>query len=329
MDTPLARIGPKDVFLQLLLIVTLYLSATHLGALCFQLINRVFPDPALGEVYARESIASAARWAIAMLIVSAPIFFLLTRYLRTEYAAHPEKLAMRTRRWFVAFTLFAAALVTIGDLVAVINQFLQGDLTARFTLKALTILIIAGAVITYERWEFSRVAGAPVPPRILALRWGAIVVTIAMIVVGFVTVGSPRVARLARIDDQRAAHLSELQWQIVQYWQQRNMLPATLDALRDEITGFVPPTDPETNAPYEYRAVETLSFELCAVFATESNAPQLRAYRPYVSPPGDSSFEIWKHGEGQTCFRRTIDPAKYRLPSPIPVPEQPFVRPVE
>lgn len=307
--------GPKDVFTQLLLIAALYLVATHLGTLLFQLVNNWMPDPAIEGSYVRQSTIGTIRWAIAMLIVAAPVFFGVTWHLRKEFERAPEKLTLRSRRWLTAFTLFAAALVAIGDLVAVVHEFLQGELTARFFLKALIVLLIAGAVFWYERWEFRRESGGRPPTHILALRWGAIVGVIAAIVAGFAATGSPWAARVQRIDGERLQHLSNIQNQVVQHWQRTSILPENLDALRDDIGGFTAPVDPQTNAPYEYRITSERSFELCSTFATTGDGRgRYRGY-PYMN-----SEEQWKHGIGRTCFTRTIDPARYppRVPKPLP-----------
>jgi len=323
MSDAVKTTGPKDVFVQLLLIVALYLAATHLGVLLFQLVNHWVPDPALERMYVREATASAMRWAIAMLVVAAPVFFIITRHLRREFERVPERIALRSRRWLTAFTLFAAAVIAIGDLVAVINEFLKGELTGRFALKALIVLVIAAAVLWYERWEFRRTSGGRPPTSILVLRWGAIVVTVAAIVTGFTAIGSPWTARQQRIDEERVQHLSNIQNEIVQRWQRTNALPTTLDALRDDIGGFTAPMDPQTNVSYEYRVLAPLQFELCAVFSTETDAKSGGYRRSIAYMSGDA--ENWEHAAGRTCFTRTIDPSRYKPIAPsIPPKRKPI-----
>lgn len=334
MTDNLKTTGPKDVFIQLLLMVALYLSATHLGALLFQIINQYHPDAAI-EPYHLIAIGSGIRWAIAMLIVTVPVFFGITWHLRKEFDRAPEKLQLRSRRWLTALTLFAAALIAIGDLVTVVHWFLQGELTTRFLLKALVVLVIAGAVVWYERWEFRRVSGGRPPASILALRWGSLLVTLAAVVLGFTIIGSPFRARLARFDDQRVSDLRNIQWQVVEHWQRTRSLPASLDVLADSISGYRVPRDPETAQPYEYRisgddlqtenrGLGNLQFELCATFRTdvvtqEKGRAPIPA-RPHGGSYDDASFGNWAHGASRTCFTRTIDPTRYP-PQPSRVPQ--------
>ena len=53
--------------------------------------------------------------------------------------------------------------------------------------------------------------------------------------------------------------------------------------------------DPETGRRYEYRVLEAPRYELCAVFATDTDD----------SPQRDRSFRerAWDHGRGRTCFQ--------------------------
>jgi uncharacterized protein YacL len=148
------KTGPKDVFLHLSAILALYFSAGSLIALVFQYINLAFPDPLEGSLALTEASARAViRWSISVLIVVFPAYLLITRYLNKSYLLFPERLELRTRKWVLYFTLFAAAAVIIGDLVALVFHLLGGELTVRFVLKIIAILLIAGAIFFYYYWE--------------------------------------------------------------------------------------------------------------------------------------------------------------------------------
>jgi len=140
-----------------------------------------------------------------------------------------------------------------------------------------------------------------------------IISTVAIAVIGgFFIVGSPKEARLRVADEERGGHLQSIQWQIVNYWQSKGKLPEKLDDLNDPIGGFTVPSDPQTGAPYEYRVKGQYTFELCATFARPSseNVPLMTA-KPIPAAPYGGIQENWMHGEGKTCFERTIDPDFY------------------
>lgn len=153
-ETP--KVGPKDMFLHLLAIITLYFSAGSFLALVFQIINLKFPDALEQGYYATQGSYGAIRFAISSLIIIFPVYLLTTGYLNKAHEQNPEKRNLRSRRWLLYLTLFIAALIIIGDLVALINHLLGGELTVRFILKVITVLFVAASVFCYYHWDLKR-----------------------------------------------------------------------------------------------------------------------------------------------------------------------------
>ena len=145
------KASPKDVFLRLLSIITLYASACGFLTLLFQFINIFLPD-ALNP-YERTGAISTIRWSISSLVVIFPVYFLTSWYLNKSYRENPLKRNLRVRRWLIYFTLFIAALIIIGDLVTLVYNLLSGELTARFLLKILAVLFVSGSVFGYYFWD--------------------------------------------------------------------------------------------------------------------------------------------------------------------------------
>ena len=129
------------------------------------------------------------------------------------------------------------------------------------------------------------------------------------IVAGFLIVGSPNEERMRKLDERRANDLQGLQYEIVNYWQAKDVLPKALSDIKDDIRGVRVPADPETNVPYEYAVKGDMQFELCAVFARVSSDADSEAARPVGLYGGIN--ENWQHGAGRTCFMRTIDKDLY------------------
>lgn len=154
----LQKTSPKDVFLHLLAIITLYTSTASFLVLIFQYVNILFPDVLeLGNgYYALSGAYSAIRWSIASLIVVFPVYIITSWFLNKNYTAHPQKRNLRIRKWLIYFTLFAAALIIIGDLVTLVNRLLEGELTIRFILKVIAVFFVAGSVFGYYLWDVRR-----------------------------------------------------------------------------------------------------------------------------------------------------------------------------
>jgi len=308
------KTSPKDIFLQLLAIVTLYGSAAGVLTLLFQFINLQVPDLLFyGSV---ESARSAIRFAVSSLVIVFPVYLWVMSFLAWAYTAEPERKEIRIRKWLIYFTLFAAGLIIMGDLVALINSFLNGELTTRFLLKILSMFLVAGAVFWYYYWDMKDVK----PAGMELFRWTVVTIVAGTVIVSFFFVGSPQTERLRQLDQQRVNDLQSIQWQIVNYWQQKEKLPAALSDLNDDISGFRVPMDSQTKVRYEYMITGTVSFELCATFAQESEVPARE--NSVLAPPRDMTTN-WSHGIGRVCFERTIDPERYPpqkgLEKPIPM----------
>ncbi|MDP3962869.1 MAG: hypothetical protein Q8Q03_03320, partial [bacterium] len=141
---------------------------------------------------------------------------------------------------------------------------------------------------------------------------------------GFIITGSPYKQRALRLDNQRVNDLSNIQWQVVNYWQQKGELPANLESLKDPISGQTIPTDPENRSQYEYHLNGPTSFEMCATFAEkfQDNRDKGRYSGGYMMsyPVMDGMMnDNWMHEAGHTCFERTIDPERYPINKPKPV----------
>lgn len=298
---------PRDVFLHIFSMVALYWVAVSFITLCWQYINYFFPD-VLSLRYNYQSYVWPIRFAVASLVITFPLFLLASWFLNKIYRRETVVRESRIRKWLIYLTLFIASLIIVGDLVSVIFNFLGGDVTVRFVLKALSVLIVAGVVFGYYLDDVRR----PEPSK--SARYYAIssgIVILVMIVGAFFIIGSPHQARIAQLDQQRVSDLQNIQYQVVNYWQRKGALPKSLADLTDSISGYVAPVDPETNQSYEYalKDAASLAFELCATFGQSSNQTTPEAFPKY--PMGDVFSQSWDHGAGRVCFERKIDKQLY------------------
>ncbi len=292
--------------------VTLYWSAGSLLALLFAIIDGVVRD---NLDYYIDPYSGGIRFAIASLLVIFPISLTLFTTLKRDALHYPEKFLLPLRRWLYAFTMFVTALALIGDIIALLNSFLGGELTTRFLLKAISVLLVAGLVFWFSLLEMKIKPDQPVGVRKPFL-WGTALLVLVTVVYGFTVMGSPTTIRKMRFDERRVNDLSMIQNQIVfNFWQQKEALPKTLSDLQDPISGFVIPNDPETNTAYTYEPTGTLSFKLCANFVLENDGKTYGGYTKAIPYPASSESAVtnntWKHGIGETCFDRTIDPTLY------------------
>jgi hypothetical protein len=301
-ETHKVRSGAKDVFLYLLLIVTLYISAFNLIALLFQYVNFSFPD-ALDYYY--FGITDTIRWSSSSLFVAFPIFLLVSWLIGKETVTIPEKREIGVRRWLTYLTLFIAAVTIIVDLILLVFNFYSGELTTKFLLKLIIVLVITAMIFGYYLWDLGQQKTDGKKNRNLAIATSILV--IISIAGGFFYTGSPAKQRALRLDQDRIGNLQWIQNEIINYWQNKEQLPENLAALTNNISGFTAPTDPESKKPYEYRILTKTSFELCGEFS-EAGIPDNSQSRYYVEPGREQN---WQHEKGRVCFERNIDPELY------------------
>lgn len=303
-DANSVKVSSKYIFLHLFVIVMLYMTVVNFLILIFQSINLLIPDPLVSGGYYIIASHGMIRFAIAAMVVAFPLLIWLTWLMNKYSAKNPAIGEMKIKKVLTYLTIFAAGLLIVGDLVGVVWTFLGGEITLRFVLKALAILLVSAAVFGYYLWDARRVG----PSKLLKyFAWGASVVVLAAIVAGFILIGSPQKERIRRFDLQRVNDLQSIQAELINYWTGKQAIPSQLTPLEDSISGYKLPVDPETKLPYEYSKTGDTAFQLCAIFGLPADDSSV----PYMVAPAGGYSQNWGHAAGRVCFDRTIDKALY------------------
>ncbi|MFN0105687.1 MAG: DUF5671 domain-containing protein [Bryobacteraceae bacterium] len=283
----------REAFFHLLAFATLGSWIIATGSLWFELIDTWFPDATRSNY--RQWGWRRVSWEMASIIVAFPAFVYATRAVLTDMEANPDKGASAVRRWLTNIALLIAALIFIGDLMAFVAAFLQGELTLRFVLQCLTVFVLAGAVFLY----YSRGGGkSAIAPR-LWNRGFAVAAAAAIVLslgLGFLKTGGPAEQRLRAEDRRRLQDLYQIASRVHDHWQRQKAtpesreLPTTMDELATGASSGLSLKDPFSQQPYEYLRLAAPKYQLCAVFAT-ATVPVPNQPRP-----------AWTHGEGYQCL---------------------------
>lgn len=304
-----AKTTPKDFFLWVGAMLTLYGGVIAFITLLFNYINHAFPDPLRYSNYG-DPYSSGISYQMASLIVLTPVFLILMRTIRRAIAEDSSRRDIWVRRWALFLTVFLAGATIVVDLIILLTTFLQGEeLTIAFLLKVAVVLLVVGAGFMHflaDLWGYWE----KYPAKARYINWSVGVLVLAAIIAGFFIVGSPRDARLIRFDSQKISDMQTIQSQIVYYYQQKEVLPNSLSELNDPLSYFTVPLDPQSGAQYEYRKTANLSFELCAEFNKEGDDRTMRGYSMPI-PVEMGMSNNWEHAAGRACFTRTIDPDRY------------------
>jgi hypothetical protein len=290
----------RDAFLYLLAFSTLATWTSALGSMLFQFIDRWIPDPiARDQIYA---VRTAVTWQMASIAVAFPVFLLVMRTILREARDRPERLQSGVRKWLTYLALLLTAGAMIGDLIWFLDYFLTGELTSRFVLKALTVMLLCGAVFVYYlgslQWDRdTNVTSAT--KRSAAFGMGAAAVVLAAFSIGLGVAGTPAVQRRMEADHRRIQDLRAITWAVYSWRQRAGKSAEPLPAALPELIGKAIPrsqtADPETGRLYEYRVKTGTVYELCAVFSGRQEEDQIR------------QTQFWYHAKGRTCF--TLDAA--------------------
>lgn len=290
--TPHPKSTPYQVFLHLMMMAMYYVSVVSVVTLIVQYIDLIFPDQLLSYSNAYDAI----RGTSSALIVTFPVFLLCAWFIRKAFFREPNERNIAVRRWLIYLTLFVAGIAMVVDLVQFVNGFYSGELTFPFFLKLLTVLVVSMLTFGYFLWDLSEKGVQPRQAKILAYTTSAML--LFTLGVGFVLAGSPSHQRAVRLDEQRIMDLQNIEYEIGNYWREKNELPPELSYLERDLYYFLLPVDPETQKNYVYEATGKLSFELCATFSAD--------YQPI--PNTQIAKDQWAHGAGYTCYDRTLDP---------------------
>lgn len=324
-------------FLSLGVLITLITSVVSFLGLVFEALNKHFPD-VLNATYEYGYSTweyESMRASLATLIIFFPVFLLISYFWRKFRERGLGSWDEHVEKWAIYIILFLSSLVVVIDLVTLVRYFVSGEITTRFILKVAIALLVAlgvGLQYVFELRGIRRILGMPVGP------WAAVKSSIIVLLAlwfSFTVMGSPWQQRELRLDERRIGDLQNIQWQVINYWQQKEKLPATLAELANPLSGWSLPVPPlfETGEKYEYTTKGPLTFELCATFAL----PMPRGWREYSGGPmypmpymmegrdvavsypypGGGMNESWDHEAGRACFERTIDPDLY---PPYPKP---------
>jgi hypothetical protein len=228
------------------------------------------------------------------------------RSILLEARNQPERLQSGVRKWLTYIALLLTAGGAIGDLICFLDYFLRGEITARFVLKVLTVLVICAAIFFYYlrslRWDKETDLG-PAIDQSLRIGIATALVVLVTICSGFALAGSPSIQRHIEADQRRASAMKSIEFAVRVFYTRQTaakqvpVLPQRLDQLlpggtinRSQIT------DPESHALYEYRPTGVSQYQVCANYA-----------EPSQDDPQMIVTQFSQHGKGRTCY--TLDAA--------------------
>ena len=297
---PQASEAAKHAFLYLTSFATLGLTAIALGTLLFQIINYLHPD----ESYAWYAFSqSPLKFAIATIFVTAPIYYFVTRLINRSIAKKDLDTDSGVRKWLTYIVLFFAIGTVIGDLITLIVYFLDGELTVRFALKVLTILVIAGGIFLYYLTDIKN------PDEKSRLHknnmWGVFfwIFVLVPFVGAFFLMENPLTTRAKRIDDNTVVALQGVRYGIEGYFAQEQHLPQSIEEINTPQYSAGANLEELQQHNFRYEPSLENAYRLCADFERDNrqDSENSMAYDAYYA-----SDTNWEHPAGNFCFELKV-----------------------
>lgn len=314
------RASTGDVILNFFSFILMGIVVSALGTLYYGIIHVYFPDSIAFEngydSYAFSRASATIHYAIAALVVAFPLHVLALRLWFKRFREDELKTESKLTKWITYLVLLVASVTIVGDLIYVLFQFLQGEITVRFLLKACTVLGIAGMVFGFYFLERKKIQYRVDIPRLVFQRFGYVCAGLVLIgiVLGFFASGGPSEERARTFDERRSTDLVGMVSCVTRYAELMDKLPDTLEDLRTyQETWYCTVEDAETGAPYEYKVLSPLvsnvqglkvgTVELCATFSAPTDS---RVSKPQTYGVMMGNVQYYTHGEGRTCFTQEI-----------------------
>lgn len=278
----------RDAFLYLLAFATLATWTVALVWLANALADWALPSTLDQTNYAAPFRSSVAG-QLASIIVAFPIFMAVSAAIVRQTRLRPESVESGVRKWLTYVALVITAVIMLGDATWFLTQFLLGELTLRFAIKASIVFAVSGGVLWYYLGSVSSEQNV----RRRDLYFGCAATGIVMIglIAGFSGIGNPTYNRSVSFDEQRVSNLQTLATEINGAYSAANKrLPKTLAQvpLNDRTLLY----DPVSHALYRYAPVSKNAYRLCASFDTAASA---------------ANAAFWTHPSGDYCFRVSAD----------------------
>ncbi len=304
----------KHAFLYLISFLALGFVAFGVGSLGFEIIDYFFPEEI--NLWQNEFSQTQLKFSIASLIITAPLYYFINRIINQNLVKKELDFDSGVRKWLTYIALFVASAILVGDLIGTVFNYLDGELTVRFILKALTLFIVAGIIFLYYFIDIRSEK-----PAKKGLFWSIVfwAFVLTPFVSAFFIVEDPKTTRLKKIDRQVVDQLSEIRNQVQFFAREKESLPADLQELNDFegkpfLHGYAQTMIEKHHISYE--KVDDKNYKLCADFQRDNQED------PENTSPRRTFISEWVHPAGTHCFELKADFEKGPLKKdlrPLPV----------
>lgn len=281
-------------FMYLLSFVALGFTAFAIGNILFLLINKYIADPfAEYDYWGLDSV----KFSIASLIITTPVYIVLTNLIQKYTQNGRINLKSQIRKWLSYVIILITSVTIIGELIALIVNFLDGEITLRSFSKLMVVVGISVLIMLYHIFDTKR---HEIPKKnTLRLVFNLVIIPLSIITLGLgiFMMEPPSQARYRKIDEKTLEKLESVKNNITYYHKYEKNLPTNLETLKSygEYGYYYENYNTiDKDHQIQYNITEGNSFELCADFYLDSEAIQ-KYSNSYLK-------DSYQHDNGYQCF---------------------------
>lgn len=139
-----------DAFEHILMFISMYVLAITIGLTLSLFVEKWFPGaPDMYESGNNSWKLSMLRGYIASLIVSYPLFAFFFLRITRRTMDNPFVRTLKARKFLIYLTLVVAFIIVISNIISIIFNFLNGNVTLNFFLNFLIIVSISSLIFFY------------------------------------------------------------------------------------------------------------------------------------------------------------------------------------
>ncbi|MCX6800463.1 MAG: hypothetical protein NT091_04940, partial [Candidatus Falkowbacteria bacterium] len=240
------------------------------------------------------------------LLLAAPVYYFSLASINKSLFLGGLSKDAAVRRWLTYLIIFICGSVVVGWLIAIIYSFLDGDLTLKFSLKTLTVLIISSIVGYYyyrdiKKENFEGV----IDPVVKKYFYSTLVLVIVIVISGLIFVESPFETRLRKLDTLITQKIINIDSALNNYYNDNSKVPAILQDLIGETVYLQEPDikDPLTEKVFEYTFLDNKKYKICADFNLSNKNDKNEDAQEFYD-------KTWVHDTGHFCFTKKIQDRK-------------------
>lgn len=294
----------KHAFWYLLSLFSLVSMAFATGGIVFQIINKLVADDVLSGSAAY--IDSAMKFSMSTLLIAAPIFYWMITLIHKSLSTGELEGESQIRKWLTYLVLFISSVTMIGWFIGLVNDFLNGELTLKFGLKFLTVLVITAAIFSFYFYDIRRkdIVGS-INKIVKIYFYASLLVVLAVFIASFFIIENPAETRRKKADNMITNNFDSIAMAVDQYYNDNgNKLPENLDKLLSSDVVYLREENLRdvTDKRYDYKVVNKDTYQLCATFSTSNKD----------LPKGEAMYYVssrWIHDAGYQCLSQKVNQA--------------------